>query len=228
MKNFRILALMLALALVFSGIAVSAEEAKLSEPGVYPIWTGDEPYTVTVLMAPNEYVTDFETNVYTQKIEALCNVNLDFVFLPAVDPGDKLNIMVSGGDSLPDVINFNLTPAQAKAYADAGALIDLKPFYDAGLGYNVDKPVAEHPEMNLLVNISTADGSVYGVPKIQVSPSNETRYKMWVNKGWLDNLGLTAPTTTEEFYNMLVAFKEQDANGNGDAADEIPFITSTG
>ncbi|MFQ9679625.1 MAG: hypothetical protein ACLRZH_05580 [Ruthenibacterium lactatiformans] len=31
------------------------------------------------------------------------------------------------------------------------------------------------------------------------------------------------PETTDELYDMLVAFKEQDANGNGDPSDEIPF-----
>jgi putative aldouronate transport system substrate-binding protein len=35
------------------------------------------------------------------------------------------------------------------------------------------------------------------------------------------------PTTTDEFYNVLKAFKEQDANGNGDPDDEIPLITCT-
>ena len=31
------------------------------------------------------------------------------------------------------------------------------------------------------------------------------------------------PTTTEEFEAVLQAFKDQDANGNGDPTDEIPF-----
>ena len=33
---------------------------------------------------------------------------------------------------------------------------------------------------------------------------------------WLDNLGLEVPTTYQEFEDVLTAFKEQDANGNGD------------
>ena len=33
------------------------------------------------------------------------------------------------------------------------------------------------------------------------------------------------PTTTDEFYQVLKAFKEQDPNGNG-KADEIPMTTS--
>jgi putative aldouronate transport system substrate-binding protein len=46
--------------------------------------------------------------------------------------------------------------------------------------------------------------------------------KMWVNRFWLEDLGLDIPTTTEEFYRVLKAFKERDPNGNG-KADEIPM-----
>jgi putative aldouronate transport system substrate-binding protein len=35
---------------------------------------------------------------------------------------------------------------------------------------------------------------------------------MFINKQWLDNLGLSVPTTYEEFENVLVAFNENDAN----------------
>ena len=51
--------------------------------------------------------------------------------------------------------------------------------------------------------------------------------KLWINTQWLDNLGLEMPTTTEEFYQVMKAFKEQDANGNGDLNDEIPLSTVT-
>ena len=230
MKTSKILVLVLAIALIVSsiGFAGAEDSSNLSEVGVYPIWTGDEPATITVLMAPSDYVTSHEENVYTQTLEELCNVNLDFEYLPATDPADKLQIMVNTGEELPDVICYSLSVATEKSYAEAGALLNLRDYYDAGLAYNVDKAVAEYPDWNLLTNITAADGSIYATPKIQKSPSNETKYKMWVNEGWLENLGLEVPTTTDEFYEMLKAFKEQDANGNGDATDEIPFLTSTG
>ena len=40
----------------------------------------------------------------------------------------------------------------------------------------------------------------------------------------MEKLGINMPETTEDFYNMLKAFKEKDPNGNG-KADEIPFVT---
>lgn len=228
MKTKKLLVLALAIALIVSSIGFAGAEGNLSAAGEYPIWTGDEPAVISVLVAPSDYVTDWDDNAYTKKIEELCNVDLQFVFLPATEGGDKLNIMISTGEKLPDVLNYNLNTALEKSYAEAGALVNLQPYYESGLGYNVSKAVEQFPDWNLLTNITSPDGGIYGVPRIQVSPSNETKYKMWVNEAWLKNLNLEVPTTTDAFYEMLKAFKEQDANGDGDATNEIPFITSTG
>ena len=47
--------------------------------------------------------------------------------------------------------------------------------------------------------------------------------KMWIDESWLTNLNLEMPTTLDEFRDVLRAFKEKDANGNGDPNDEIPL-----
>ena len=46
--------------------------------------------------------------------------------------------------------------------------------------------------------------------------------KMWINTEWLKAVGMEMPTTTEEFEKVLVAFRDQDPNGNG-KKDEIPL-----
>jgi len=53
-----------------------------------------------------------------------------------------------------------------------------------------------------------------------------TRNQPIINKTWLDNLGLEIPDTYEDLAKVLKAFKEQDANGNGDPNDEIPFSSN--
>jgi putative aldouronate transport system substrate-binding protein len=47
---------------------------------------------------------------------------------------------------------------------------------------------------------------------------------MQIRADWLQRLGLRPPSTIEEWYQVLKAFKTQDANGNGDPNDEIPFV----
>ena len=223
------LTLVLALVLVFSCFAtVGVADSSLSAPGELPIWTGAEPAKLSILMQKNDYVEDYETNMYTLWLEEQTGIDIEFNWLPAADAADKLNIMITAGEKLSDVVNYGLNVPTAKSYGDAGAFINLMPYIEAGMAPNIDKAVAEFPTWNLISSLTNTDGTLYGVPYIQYSPANETKYKMWVNETWLKNLGLEAPTTTEEFYNMLVAFKEKDANGNGDTTDEIPFITTTG
>lgn len=41
-----------------------------------------------------------------------------------------------------------------------------------------------------------------------------------IRKDWLDRLNLAVPTTSEEFFDVMKAFRDNDANGNG-AADEV-------
>lgn len=45
---------------------------------------------------------------------------------------------------------------------------------------------------------------------------------MFINKTWLDKLGLQVPTTWDELETVLKAFKTEDPNGNG-KADEVPM-----
>ena len=67
-----------------------------------------------------------------------------------------------------------------------------------------------------------ADGAVYALPSWkEFWPQAITR--QYINQQWLDNLGLEMPTNWDELFDVLVAFKEEDANGNGDPNDEIPF-----
>ena len=39
--------------------------------------------------------------------------------------------------------------------------------------------------------------------------------QLFINKKWLDNLGLKMPETYDELVTVLQAFKDKDANGNG-------------
>lgn len=50
-----------------------------------------------------------------------------------------------------------------------------------------------------------------------------TNAHFFLNDDWLKRLNLERPTNVEELTEVLRAFKAQDANGNGDASDEVPL-----
>jgi putative aldouronate transport system substrate-binding protein len=70
--------------------------------------------------------------------------------------------------------------------------------------------------------VTAADGHIYSVPQ-RMPNRPATRYNMFINRDWLDVVGMDAPRTTDEFRDVLRAFKENDPNGNG-KADELPLM----
>lgn len=85
---------------------------------------------------------------------------------------------------------------------------------------NVKAMFEEEPDTVALAK--TLEGEIYGLPKFQ-GKWPDTNTVMFVNKVWLDKLGLEVPTTLTELKTVLEAFRDNDCNGNGDATDEVPM-----
>jgi ABC-type glycerol-3-phosphate transport system substrate-binding protein len=71
------------------------------------------------------------------------------------------------------------------------------------------------------------DGNVYWLTDIQTCTYGTTivgsDMAFHIRKDWLDKLGLPVPKTTDELFNDLVAFQENDVNGSGEK-DEVISI----
>lgn len=68
------------------------------------------------------------------------------------------------------------------------------------------------------VRSQSPDGdSIYFLPQVRFAP-----LAGMIRADWLDRVGLDIPTTIDEYVEALRAFRDQDANGNGDPNDEIP------
>ena len=104
---------MLALCMAASAVAMSFGGLAGAEEGKD---------TLTIAIAQNANVEDYDTNYLTQMIEKECNVDLKFILLPAAsaDAKSKLALMASSGEELPDVIRAFRTKRKAKAREKAG------------------------------------------------------------------------------------------------------------
>lgn len=69
---------------------------------------------------------------------------------------------------------------------------------------------------------TTSDGKILGTPAVSRPITARSSNHLFINKAWLDKLGLKVPTTWDELETDLKAFKDDDPNGNGQK-DEIPF-----
>lgn len=145
-------------------------------------------------------------------------ISIEWNTILNADWGDKKAVLLAGGD-LPDAFMGSICFSESDILTNAGSFIALDDYIDEYMP-NFKNILETDPTMKALA--TSADGHIYGLPaKKPCRPI--VANQMFINQTWLDNLGLSMPTTYEEFVDVLRAFKEQDANGNGDPNDELPF-----
>ena len=189
--------------------------------------------TLTIGLVQNTLTTDYEDNYLTNLIEESTGVNLEFFFFPSdsTEAKQKFSMMVAGGEELPDIVCLGLSDIERYNYGSGGYFIPLNDYMENDAeNWNIMMNTWATPEQkaNLLRDAYSFDGNMYVFPTFYCDPADAVALYMSINQTWLDNLGLEVPTTTDELYNVLKAFKEQDANGNGDPNDEIPMMGHTG
>lgn len=146
------------------------------------------------------------------------HVNWEFVTGSSDQISQRTNLKFAS-NVLPDVFVANLSKSMQMQYGAAGLIIPLNDLIDQ-YGVNIKQVFADMPDVKEA--FTAPDGNIYGLGSVNQFYHGVYPCKMWVNKTWLDKLNLEVPKTTEEFKNMLIAFRDQDPNGNG-IADEIPL-----
>lgn len=203
---------------------ISGYEENLNPVGEYPV--SKERIKLTIATTRMMEVIDYKDNAFTKALEEKVNADLEFVLLPQQDAARKIELMVAaGGDDLPDILNAVGLSAKAVAtYGKNGMVIPLNQYYEKS-SYYIKQAIEKEGEgfVNLFIS---PDENIYVVPTYGKIIQNEYAKKLWIYQPWLDQLDLKVPTTTEEFKNLLTAFKERDPNNNG-RNDEIPFLGST-
>lgn len=166
-------------------------------------------------------IEDWETNAYTLWLEEVTNVDLEFELIPYEGRAEKLGLLLSGGD-YPDIfLGVGMTDAMVSRFGvDEKMFLPLNDLIKEH-GNFINRLFETYPGTEGL--ITQLDGNIYSLPEVNECYHCSAPHKFWINQTWLDNLNLEMPTTLDELYDVLVAFRDQDANGNGDPSDEIPL-----
>lgn len=206
-------------------------ESQKPEPGKLPIV--EEETTLTLCIPENPLVTDYKDNEFTKWLEDQTGINLEFELLPADEPLQKLELLIASEAKLPDILYMTLTGADRDNYGIDGVIIALDEYIDeyfhffhletAKASAHYDSDLADA----LLKTGRSSDGKLYAFPSMAHDPTSDYARQWYINKPWLEYLELEIPTTTDELYTVLKAFKEKDPNQNN-KADEIPLIGATG
>ena len=185
----------------------------------YPIV--NEKVTLRALVQNNpQHPSDLNTTALMKRTEALTNVHIEWI-MPGAGFAEKKSLMLATGD-LPDFFMTGLTATELSKFGGDGSLIPMQDLV-AKYAPNINKIFAKVPGLK---GFSTApDGNLYGIPRINGGMWMKATGVAVINTAWLANLGLSMPTTTEEFRSVLRKFKTADPNKNG-KADEIPIVFS--
>ncbi len=181
--------------------------------------------TVEVYNRENDGGSDPTNNMYTEYIKKGMledhNVQVEFVSVPRWTEVEQINNLLAAGDA-PDIcVTYDYPTIQT--YANMGGGLDLAPYLEE---YKSELPNLWDwlGEMNLYWDRDPEEGTVWGI-EAKLAVSN--RINTFVRQDWLDALNLEAPTTKQEFEEMLIAFRDNaDTLLGADADKMIPYSVS--
>lgn len=163
--------------------------------------------------------TNFNEKLSFQQMEENTNIHIDFQHSTEAS-AEAFSLLMSSG-KLPDIIYNDLWGTDSGKYGTQGALLPLEDLIEKNAP-NFKKILDDNPDIR--GQITSPEGHIFYLPNLVLDSQDLTQMFPQVRKDWIDKLGLSMPETTEDWYNMLKAFREQDANGNG-KKDEIPLVT---
>jgi putative aldouronate transport system substrate-binding protein len=129
--------------------------------------------------------------------------------------------VVASGQNLPDILLVPPTWNNSGVFklATDGVIIPLDDLISKDAP-DITKLLGSDPDLKAL--LTAPDGKIYTIADTPKYVNSMVASSFFIRQDWLDKIGQKAPTTTDEWYNVLKAFKATDLNGNGQA-DELPI-----
>lgn len=176
-------------------------------------------FKVAVMKHTHSMSDDFNDREVFQMAEEATGVHIDWVYV-ADGSTEKVNALLTA--DLPDAFLGLLSESQISSSMDSfqdlsGMLDEYAPHIVADYGTMADG----------LDLVTWSDGSIRSLATgDEVSYPDDAMGILIINKNWLDQVGMDVPTTTDELYEVLCAFRDNDMDGDGDTTNEIPLKTS--
>ena len=208
------------------------------ELGKLPLVPEGTKATLTIGIRHPAETVGFDDNLMTLWLEEKTGIDLQFQIYSWTDYLSEVNAKIAADQNLPDIFwSMALAPFMSE-WGNDEILMDVTPYFEEQ-SFWFDSAFEKVQEMYELTEeeaeffyftagIDPISGEFYHLP---ASTPKEIRadeaINVGINQAWLDTLKLEYPKTVEDLYNVLVAFRDQDPNGNG-LKDEIPLIYNGG
>lgn len=175
-----------------------AETVTLTGTTSYPAGSESEPNNRTIF----------------KRLEEATNVHIEWTAIQSDQWGDKITLTMSNPKTLTDFIfSADFSDSNLLRYADQGVIIALEDYIDNNMP-NLKAVFDKYPEYRTMC--TDTEGHIWGLPWIEQLGANKTAIQTvgnmsFINTKWLNFLGLSMPTTVDEFEQVLMAFRDNAA-----------------
>lgn len=172
-----------------------AEQATLTGMISYPVGTESEPNNRTIF----------------KRLEEETNVHIEWQAIQGDQWGDKITLAMANPKTLTDFIfTAGFSDSDLLKYGDQGIIIPLEDYIDTYMP-NLQTVFEKYPEYRTMS--TDTEGHIWALPWIEQLGSEKTAIQTignmsFINKTWLDYLGLSMPETVDEFEEVLIAFRD--------------------
>lgn len=172
-----------------------AEKATLTGMTQYPANTESNPNNRTIF----------------KRLQEKTNVEIEWKAIQSDQWGEKITLAMADTSTLTDFIfSAGFSDNDLLRYADQGVIIPLEDYIDAYMP-NLKSVFDKFPEYRKMS--TDTNGHIWALPWIEQLGSEKTAIQTvsemsFINKKWLDFLGLEIPTTVDEFEQTLIAFRD--------------------
>lgn len=175
---------------------------------------------IAVVTTEDDPCDTFDERHWVAQVEEATGIHVEFIeIFGGTSTSENISLLLAG--DLPDVfwlgssMSDNTVVSNTELFVPLNDLIETKApnvykFYESSVpGW---KEFLTYP-----------DGNIYSLMTgWSKSIEHYTQMIQWTNTEWLEKLNIEMPTDLKGFHDMLVAFRDQDPNGNGEK-DEIPL-----
>ncbi len=159
---------------------------------------------------------DFSNMWFYRQIEEQTGVHVDFTEVKDSEWSSSVSLAFAKG-KMPDMILRGSLDVEEYGVT-RHLLVPLDEYMERGFLPNY---TARMDQAGLREQLTASDGHIYQLGFL-ISQDVNTNGHFFINRTWLERLGLPVPSTVEELTETLRRFRQEDCNGNG-IRDEIPL-----
>ena len=189
----------------------TGEEMQVVDPATLQFPLAEKKTLTGMISYPPSTESNPNNRTIFKRLQEATNVEIDWMAIQSDQWGDKIALNMANPNLLTDfVFSADFSDNDLLRYANYGAIIPLEEYIDAYMP-NLKAVFEKYPEYKKMS--TDTNGHIWALPWIEQIGSEKTAIQTvsemsFINKKWLDFLGLEIPETVDEFEQTLLVFKE--------------------